>query len=439
MELKDLRNLMESAEPRTLTINNNNDTLDEVFLESCLIPLDEAFFGKNPIRPIQKAMDAICELVMKNPNMMVTKTPENKALEIAIQKVFNFKAVSIEWSNTRIVPGYSEVNAFTISPPNISKISSSLKYGSFLNKKDGFNNNEETKVYITMDAAFFTEYGITSQEAVAMLLHEIGHNFDLSIMTILNAWFFVLSMLYEIVIALPSGVKPIGALAKGSAELITLFGRGILQKVFNLNAYIMDAIPPLAKVGAGLQKISINLQRFFAKLMAPATVIEIPFLFLVMPLSYLANPVSRGKERYADTFAATYGYSEELITALEKVNKYDVVDPKKDNSYVNVFGGLALLYREVLCMTGAHQSNQTRLIKVMDKLEKDLKEIKDPELKKDVQAEIKRCKDLYDSIVNMSDDQRIPFLSAFRQMVDRWYNGKSYLLIDLDGDAVYAQ
>lgn len=439
MELKDLRNLMESAEPRSLTISTN-DTLDEVFLESCLIPLDEAFFGKNPVRPIQKAMDAICELVLKNPNAMITKTPENKALEIAIQKVFNFKAVSIEWSNSKVAPGYMGVNAYTFAPSNITKISDSYKYGTFLNGKEGFKDGGESKIYITMDAAFFSEVGITSQEAVAMLLHEIGHNFDLSPMAVLDAWLNVFTMLYEIVLIIPSGgIALTHVLAKSSNELIALFGRGVQQKVLNLNTYIMDAIPPLAKVGTGLQKISINLQRFFSKLLAPTAVIGIPLLFLIMPFSYLATGTRRSGERYADTFASTYGYSEELISALEKVNKYEIVDLKKDNTYVNVFGGLALTYREILCMTDYHQSNQTRLIKVMDKLEKDLKGVKDPNLKKDIQDELKRCKDLYNSIVNMPDDQRIPFLSAFRQMVDRWYNGKSYLLIDLDGDTVYAQ
>lgn len=439
MELKDLRNLMESAEPRTLTINNNNDTLDEVFLESCLIPLDEAFFGKNPIQPIQKAMDKIYDLVMESPNIVITNTSENKALENAIQKVFNFKSVSIEWSNSKIAPGYMTINAYTFTPSNITKISDSVKYGTFLNGKEGFKDSGKSKIYITLDTALFTEMGITSQEGVAMLLHEIGHNFDLSIMTVLDAWLNVFTMLYEIIISIPKGTALKTILTKSSNELIALFGRGIQQKVFNLNAYIVDAIPPLAKVGAGLQKFSINLQRFFSKLLAPTAVIGIPLLFLIMPFSYVFTGTKRAGERYADTFAATYGYSEELISALEKVNKYTIVDPKKDNTYVNVFGGLALTYREILCMTDYHQSNQTRLVKVMDKLEKDLKGVKDPNLKKDIQDELKRCRDLYNSIVNMPDDQRIPFLTTFRQMMDKWYNGKPYLLIDADGDYVYAQ
>lgn len=439
MELKDLRNLIESAEPRSLTIYTN-DTLDEVFLESCLIPLDEAFFGKNPIQPIQKAMDKIYDLAMKNPNMVITKTSENKNLEIAIQKVFNFKSVSIEWSNSKVAPGYMGVNAYTFTPSDITKLSNSANYGTFLNKKEGFKDSGNSKIYITLDTALFTEMGITSQEGVAVLLHEIGHNFDLSPRSVLNAWLNVFTMLYGIIVSVPTGgIALIPVLIKGSSELITLFGRGVQQKVLNLNAYIMDAIPPLTKVGTGLQKISINLQRFFSKLLAPTAVIGIPLLFLIMPFSYLATGTQRSGERYADTFASTYGYSEELISALEKINKYEIVDLKKDNSYVNVFGGLALLYREVLCMTDYHQSNQTRLIKVMNKLEKDLKEVKDPELKNDIQAEIKRCKDLYNSIVNMPDDQRIPFLTTFRQMMDRWYNGKSYILIDMDNDSVYTQ
>lgn len=443
MELKELRTLMESAEPRLIHINDNNNVLDETFLESCFTPLDEAFFGKNPIQPIQKAMDSIYDLVAKNPKTNVTKTPENKMLEAAIQKVFNFKSVSIEWSNSSIggTSVLGPATAYTFYPNKFKTITDQIRYGNYL-KKDGYQDVGKLKIYITMDVALFTECGLTSEEGTAILLHEIGHNMDLSLMTVLGCWVSILFGFFDILMSIPKGKLRKTIFNKTVAELGSIFGRGVVQKITNLNAYIMDTLPPLTVVGSGLYKININLKRFFVKFFSPVSTITIPVIFLLMPFSYIISIFSRSRERFADTFAASYGYGEEFISGNEKMSQYPVFDPEKDpkkgNAYTNVFGGLALFYRELLVMMGPHQTNQTRLIKIIDKLESDLSTITNPELKKDVQEEINQCKKLYDDIVNLPDDERIPFLTAFRQMMDKWYNGKSYLVLDIDQDFSYA-
>lgn len=417
-------------------------TMDEA---ASMYALDEAFFGKKPVAKIQAAMDKIYDAVMKDPNINLQSSPLSKNLEDAFCDVFGFKSCSIYWANRE---GLSNLagNIGSNGPCTIPRAAflhsgeNSFVYGTH---KNGFYDNEHTlKVYINTDQTLFTVGGMTSAEVTAILLHEVGHNFDYSLFTVMMQWYNVCNALLNVMMN-PTNQRAISkAISVGSTVAIREFGGGVFQTLSNLDDIVMNTIPPIRTLLRMAGKIKFNLMKIINALFSLVKIPLLPIYIVMSPLMYLKNIGTRKGEVYSDSFAASYGYSEELASALQKLDQYMYADKNANMTFLTPFYDLTLLQAEIIqTCSGGHGSTQQRTLRMIDKLNQDLR---DSDLnaadRKAIQDELKRLTDTYDRYVNADEDTRKTMSNTFRKMVDNWYNGKNYMVIpNLLPDQQYAR
>ena len=162
----------------------NMETINEAAIaELCSQILDEAYYGRKIAQPILDAMVNCCKLIDENPTIAMNRTDENIALQKAVQKVFGFKSCTIRWENR----GMLKMGAYTY-PGNPTKYGSkpAFKYGQH---KDGFyDTNHDLPVFIECSNNLYLEAHLTPEEMTAILIHEIGHNFDFTPATMFIGW-----------------------------------------------------------------------------------------------------------------------------------------------------------------------------------------------------------------------------------------------------------
>lgn len=416
-------------------------TLEEAAM---LFPLDEAYFGKKPVEKIQKAMDKVYAVVMANPQINLQNAPEARDLEKAFCDVFGVKSCSIYWSNQ------AGMGLGTKGPrtwPHVKMLHSEdagLKYGTHSN---GFyDKNHVMSMYISTDQTLFTEAGYTSAEMVAMLLHETGHNFDHSMWTLINDWMMICQNILDVITAQPGMVIPkaVGAaVGTGIGFAIKEKGRGVIQTLSNIDDMIMNCIPPIGTIMRMVGRVGFNFMKVLLAIFSPVTAtLMIPPMILMTPFTHLANLYKRKGEVSADSFAASYGYSSEMVTALEKAEAYMYQQKDAEDSFLTPFYDLAMVQADILNMLmGLHGNTQQRAKRMMDKLDKDLER---STLSAADKAEIKKEKErlmaTYDKFMNCDNQVQGALTKIFREMVDSWYAGKNYMFVPiLERNTTYAE
>lgn len=396
-----LNTLMRVSENRNLSFNESIELLDE------------AFFGRKTIDKIQSAMDAIYAQVMAHPDRIVHGTPVANKLNQAIADTFGFKSVHIYWGNSA-----GGGNPHTRPSVYIfHAMNEGVKYGKAEQRGKFYDSDHALNVYVQMDQTLFTDCGLTSEEAVAILLHEIGHNFDFSPASIIKGWIMVFTALLK--------VEDLVNLA------VAEFGRPVIMALTNVDTYIQKYIPPIGWLVRLFGKVTFNVGKFINIVLGPSiAVTTIPIAIMYAPIQHIGNILLRKGEVYADSFAASYGYGAEIASGLDKMT--DAASTYPDSGpIVNFFSDTFRLDQEVYALAiGGHGSNQKRIIKIMDKLEQDLKDPKlDASTKAALQSELNKIHETYDAMLNVDKKQRDTATHIFRRMVNNWYNGKPYMVI----------
>lgn len=383
--------------------------------------IDEAYFGRGPVKGIEQAMRTISEKVQNEPNIRIETDPANKALEDAVQSTFGFKSVKIFWSNQAggrgpyTLPGSVIINY-------ASDTTGGLKYGTH---KNGFyDKGHVIKLYVQLDQNLIRDCGCTPEELTGILLHEIGHNFDYSFMTLYSTFIVVIDAIFK---------SPQAVLQYFTTTAIQHYGREVIARLLAFNETLSNLIPPFGVVIRTVGKIGFKLTKILNNLFTPLTIfMVIPVALLTFPINYFNNFITgaRGKEVFSDTFAASYGYGDACITGLEKIYRYATV-MDGNSTLTNWLGDLTLLQSEIVQLAcGAHGTDQQRMIRIMSKLEDDLTHNQyDPALKKDLEKQLEQCKYVYKKLLGLRDTERETFQHKFRQMVDNWYAGKDYIMI----------
>lgn len=378
--------------------------------------LDEAYYGSNKVSKIQSAMDKIYLKLKHEPNANIQKSDENRELQKAIQDVFGFQSVRIYWSNRPHVG----LGPYTMPGAKIlhTGTDSLLKVGS----TGHYDKMHELRVYIQMDNMLVNQCDMNAQEMTAILLHEIGHNFDYSPFTVLDVWF----QLYALLLSFPVGW--VTALIQYPVQE---YGRDVIQFIYNVDDWIAKNIPPIGTIYRAVGKITFNISKFLSALFSPVSAIaSIPAALVFTPFAWIGNFILRKQERVADSFAVSYGYGPQLISGLDKLANYMTVDDC-NLGIMQFFYDCALFQNDMITMAmGGHTSNQQRAIQALNDMKTSMNDRSlDPELRKECKRVYQECQEVYDKYVNMPDNERAGITKQFRKMVDNWYNGKNYMLM----------
>lgn len=358
----------------------------------------EYYQGKQPaLIKCEKYLDEIIRYEKENEKSFINvrthkASPANVKLENELTSFFKVKKINIYWAT-------GMVNAMTITPSAFASMSANSAYKS--------GSYSDITIHMIVYTDLITKANLNAQELLAMMLHEIGHNFYLCP---ISAGF----QLFYIVATFPIGL------------LNNLIQKLVLVGILHIEDFIKKEIPILYN---SLQIIG----RFFAEftqILAPITNPVNMLVSLALNLTSIAtNPMKAvnlltgyGNEKGADSFAAVYGYGPNQASALRKMETLENMLYGKvvanDKGPVSIINDLSLLMCDLMAMMmlEPHPSNNQRAASMLKKLKRDLATNDYPKgMKQDLEKEIARMEKMY-KIVNTNASK------SDLQIRQKWYD-----------------
>lgn len=382
--------------------------------------ITEAYYGKLPeFETIEKCLDKIIIRVKKegfakaNPN----KYPEMKTINKLFCKIFGFKNSYIYWEPD------NGPNGATVTMGAYLIYTDKSKY---IEKTDrGFYDKTGTTVLTVYTSLGIIRLGLTSREILSVILHEIGHNFDMSDYQKIE--FFGLKLLHPELKELKEYMLANPEKARQELEDIKL-------KSFNKNTKKMDKLYGNAKKRQ--KELDLYKPEKYGKIIERVDKRNMKFTPLYL-LDAVFSPIinvgraafpsyASGKkgELFADSFATAYGYGTELISGLNKMNSEMVnVNPKSPSK--RFFRTLSEFYYEVSSNIDVHGSNMERCQECIEKLKWDLRHNDfPPELKRELVNEINSLTHMYKEFSRLEPNERYVLLKLYRKFVKVTSNGK---------------
>lgn len=390
-------------------------------------PVTEAYIGKTkPLLAAERELDIIIRERKENRltyDMSSDGNPHVKAVGKLLQKQFGFKECVINFVPDMIV------NACTI---NSSLVSRSIHYKSYrFDKKRGHYDEEHCiSSFVTVYEGLLENDNMTGGVLLAIILHEIGHDFDNS------PWLVV----QDIMLFISSPIQMlIGELMKES---------NIVQRGMSIISNIIYRIPPLEaflKLFTGTIGLINGIKSFLHEMKV------VNRLMNGNPIKLLrggkVNKIIAGiiiktagatGEIHSDELAAVYGYGSELskglVTARNSNITFEGIASKNPatNLLVDVYSQIfeIILFCSIPeAAIDCHPSEQARVKSVIDKYERDLANSDfPPEMKKELIRELEETKEIYKGYIECTQDgeKGKVFSMGIRMIKDKLFGGHDW-------------
>ena len=366
-------------------------------------PVTEAYIGKTkPLLAAEKELDIIIRERKTNPltyDMSSDGNPHVKAVGKLLQKQFGFKECVINF-----VPNMT-VNACTV---NTSLVSRSIHYKSYrFDKKRGHYDEEHCiSSFVTVFEGLLENDNMTGGVLLAIILHEIGHDFDNS------PWLVI----QDILLFISSPIQMlIGELMKE---------RNIVQRGMTIISNIIYRIPSLEtflKLFTGTTGLINGIKRFLHEMKVVNSLMSgkpIKFIRGYKIEEIIAGNLSKiagaPGEIHSDELAAVYGYGAELSKGLVILRNSNITfegivsKNPATNLLVDVY---SQMYKIIIFCSipeaaiDCHPSAQARVKSVIDKYERDLANSDfPPEMKKELIRELEETKEIYKGYIECTQD-----------------------------------
>lgn len=372
-----------------------------------MVPVQEEYYGTTPnLKKAEKALEVIVKKInscseLELATLNINQSKENAIICKCFEKEFGFKKMHLYWDNSQIP------NAYTYTG------------GLLINQHPGFNQvgkNENEKYYdkdhhfdcwVVFIMTFVHNLHLTARETMAVILHEIGHNFDNQILTV-----------YDNIIVFVNFT--------GISDLYRIFN----QWFISINGSFQNQFPRL--------KFFVEFLRALPYHLSPVTIYD------VTRLLKLANPyfawswvVGTNMEYYADSFPAKYGYGPEKASALTKMKDQGAMGGYTSRAIHSIpvlktlvdiveFPFLTLLY-----IVDVHPFEENRVLMIRHNLEKDYA---NPNVPKELKPEIKRQIEKIDKMIEIEKEDSMKdgmIMSGLRRLF--LYNVNSRILEAFQG------
>lgn len=395
-----------------------------ILLEYCndLVPITEAFYGKpKEFIEIEKKLDKIIEMIqlsfsLPNKAIPINDMKEVKEIENIFTNFFNNAETSISF--------YS-----------IGNLYNAYTYPSFLSffRKDKNNKRlvraNDLFINVNIDIGLVYKLDMTAGELMAIILHEIGHCFDASLFMLLSKINIDLidswkELGEKLNIEIPSELLSIGS---------TIFAGSKLN--MRITQYMNKvSIPPSLAVFLNtffsfIDEVKIVSGRFRSMMHILRKGYFVPYIkSIINP----RNIFGYANEKFADSFASTYGYSTELSQFILKIDKSkgQAIDPAIQSiPIINIgydFTKVNLMVCAMMC--SPHPSNPSRIQSQLNKLKRD---VNNPDLDHKVKKELeKNIQDLENFIDNeylnfdSNDNKLRPISFVYNWIIIKIFKGK---------------
>lgn len=361
-------------------------------------PINEAYIGKTKdILAMEKALHNIRADHMGDVYFANVDTSEFNRLA---EKVFGFKTFALQVFPSNVY------NAYTV-PIDVKLDMNSLntKKNSLCDKK-GFKYKKEAGYccITSISSGLIFSYDFSDAEIMAIILHEIGHNFasvvdkGIGVDQFTFKYTYVILQLVDIVMGDAASLNiPLNRLDEfkikfeeilkkklpGAMVIVGVFRglKGLASDVYRNIMALLSAVFPLNAYGAIIKKIT---------------------KFILKPTGYI-------NEKIADNFATVYGYGPELTTALSKFEKGSGVVVSDTINEIPLIGDLvALKNLPAEIIVSAFDEHPAFIERSQDQirlLENELKKSSlDPKMKKVIEAQIKDITEARDKYLNTRED-----------------------------------
>ena len=372
-----------------------------------LSPALEGFIGKTDnLKKIELSLAPLCEryrdtdlLTLSTAN--IDGSPEIKMVEKLISDEFGFGSTNIIVFNKTVMNAYTCLNSRVIRDLTTGCPTLPTRHG-----EKYYDSKHSLFVYICLYAELFRY--LTPGEIVALLLHEIFHCLDLT------TTYFIMDVIGWI-LALPN---PLAWLFK----IIGPHYAFIKDKIWKILDYLV--IPPI------LENLGLTANKFAGMALGPlggaCTMME--FLrfkadqLMHDPLAIPAGFFGVAMEHFADTGVTAYGYSAEFISAMKKMDEYDIIThhgklPEFWTMSANAFTWLPLLFLDPHPHVSSRTKNTLLLAKEL---------ANDPNMPKSYRtkamANYKAAEKAYKRYLDVQEDERERgVLSWTRNCQDKWF------------------
>lgn len=370
---------------------------------------NEEYIGKLP--EFIKVTGLFDKMLEKAKNNSIKMNPndwkENQQICMILAKVFGLRKVWFYW-----IP-HDMRNAFTVT------VYSFLVLG---DSKDLIEYRTGKGFYDTSHKSVFTIYGycglllpeakMNGKELLAIFLHELGHNFDYSPYHHINFLAKAIIESNDSTIDLNNDVK------------IDYYNQVVDNYDFYYSKNGTKREKEREKYKKAIEKYlnSSLLKNFISCMM---NIIHMPIYALISIPIQLTHIGGKKGEQFADSFATTYGYGPELISALGKLGTYDNIKITNCGELTTFFRDLNNCLGEIINgLTEVHGTDQERCKDCIKKLRRDLVGTNYPkEMKEDLESEIDRLEELYIELLTTSPNDREKITKSWRRLCDKLFGG----------------
>lgn len=379
--------------------------------------LREVYYGENAnLREMQKCITNFRkDLFEKKLTARLNTHPEIKRFNRLAEKEFGFKGFCLHIDPAQTVNAYTYPLYYNFN--QLDQNNNLMSNLVVTNKGYKFKKEAEYVCYVCVYRGIMADRRLTDREVFAIILHEIGHNFQAAISDVQSGLsstsllLYIINSVYRIIMTgdiqvLFSACFAIPFTLVGGIQKFLKGYDEILYNYFPNYYHIADVVESIF----GVLKYPIDRVLRVINMMLSAPRIPISLMMRLTPLSlilFYSSGDFRG-EKMADNFATIYGYGPDLASAVTKI------EINKDMSKIRiplvnpVIGIFENTYRLLVTIPDEHPVVITRIKDQMDYLQKELdREDFDPKFKKEVEDSIKNIQAQIDHITSLNYDGAI--------------------------------
>lgn len=366
-------------------------------------PIQEVYFGKkNELREMERIIGQLrSKYSGSSYNVKINTDPLLLEFNEKMADFFGLYSYNLSITAGHIYNAYTMPVSYSITFDRNKSVAD----------KNGFKYNKNAR-YSIMTVIFqglFTSDEFTDAEIMAILLHEMGHNFSACI----SGSIFTMQMAMKIIAVI--------AMAFGAAvdleTAVTIAPNDLRNIINDIRVYIKKEMPYIYYIKGALEGIEGLLRDLAMNAYGVVDfftfgLTKIPMAVITVISKGIANilmPVRYSDEKIADAFAGSYGYSQELQSALYKMDKHEggiitsevlkkipVVGPMQDV--------LSLPAHIMISAIDEHPIYIERYNAAIRQLEHDLsKNNIDPKTRKIIEADLKGLKKQVDEVLKIND------------------------------------